>query len=226
MKKKNSKKTAKPYSEDLKEYLRKIGEKQIPTKNKEFHKKVLQFRRKWKMPLGGFKNKIATNNWFKDPPREILKYPKIVEQTEREILHLGTAGKIVKELNPQIIEGLRPKKDIGSFPFGSFFTDLEVFMTENNIDHALTEILLNLLYYDNTKKVPYPKTIIGASERVIYTKSRKKVSHLVNVSFGPNTRQRDVLRVWDKYIAPLQKKLPGYQLQKTRIKNALPKKSS
>lgn len=220
MKTENSKKATKSYSEDLKEYLLKIAEKQIPVKNKDFHKKILQFRRKWKIPLLGFKNKIATYEWFKSPPLEILKYPRTVEQTERENLHLGTAGTIIKELNPQIIEGIKPKRDISNFPFGSFFTDLEVFMTENKIDHALTEILLNLLYYDNTKKVLYPKIIIGVSERIIYTKSRKKVSHLVNVSFGPNTRQKDILSVWDKYIAPLQKKLPGYQLQKTRGKSS------
>lgn len=216
MKMKKTKLRARPYNEDLREYLSKIVKVQIPIKDDSFKKKIRALRRKWKIPIRGFRNKKLCRKWLENPPREILKRPKIVEQIEREINYYQKKPIIVRESSPKVIKGLKIERKIGKFPLGSFLTDVAGFMLENKIDSSLKKPFLHFLYYNNLIKAPIPERIAEVSERITLTKSRKKVEHLISLTFGPNARQKDILAIWNEQVSPLQKNLPDILTKKIR----------
>jgi len=216
MKMKRKKQQSKSYSQDLKKYLLKLAKVQIPIKDEDFQKKIRKLRRRWKIPIRGFKNKKLCKKWLENSPREILKRPKTVEQIEGEIIHFPKKEKIVKEWIPEIIEGLVPERKISKFPLDSFLTDVDRFMIENKIDAVLKMPFLHFLYYNKLNNAPFPNKIAEVSERLIFTKSRKKIGHLISITFGSNARQKDILAIWKEQVAPLQKKIPGFLVKKLR----------
>lgn len=218
MKMKKNKQTPKQYPENLKEYLTKLAKVQVLINDKEFQKKVKRLRLKWGIHKTGFKSKKECRIWFENSPKKILKQPKTVEQTEKEIIYGGGNTKIVYEWTLVLLKGITPDKKICLFPFGSFLTDVNSFLIENNIDETLSEIFLSYLYYDNLSETRFPKQAVEVSERITSTKSRGKISHLIHIAIGPNTRQKDITEIWTSQICPLQVKLPGYLQKKTRTK--------
>ena len=220
MKMKKAKRASRLYEEDLKEYLTKIIRIQIPIKDESFKKKIRTFRRRWKIPIRGFKNKKLCEKWLKNPSRDILKRPKTVKQIEREIVYWRGKKTIVKQYVPKIVKGLRVERKIDKFPFGSFLTDVSCFMIENKIDGSLKMPFLYFLYYNKLTKAPFPERIVEVSEKITFTKSHKKAGHLINLTFGPNARQKDILTVWSKHVVPLQRKIPDLLTKKTRNRKA------
>lgn len=210
MKMKIKKPSSKTYAEDLTEYLAKIAKIQIPKNDSAFLKKVEDFREKWGIPKEGFENKTNNYYWFEKPPKKILKRPRYVEQKEKEIIYSLGKEKIIKECVPEITKGIRVLKQFANFPFGSFFTDVDLFMRKNKIDDVLKQPFLGYLYYNKMNSVFFPKQIAEVSERMAVTKSRKIVDRAICLTFGPNTRQKDIRAIWKEQIEPLQEKLPDY----------------
>lgn len=204
------------YLDDLRNYLHKMAEAQILNRDEKFRNDVLQLRRDWAIPDNGFADKTACQYWFEKPDPKILGRDITVEQIEKEIIHTSTQERIVKQWIPVITKGAKTTRAISKFPIGSFLTAVNHFLVAHDIDDAITEHFFSYLYYGKLVEDFRFRPIVEVSERLVLTKSGKKVSHLINLTIGPNTRQKDVLNVWSKYVEPVQKKLPGHWDNPTR----------
>lgn len=220
---KNRKGINRSYPENLKEYLSRLVAEQIPYKNKSFQAKVKELRLKWSIPFSGFKFSSDEKDWWEKPPKEITKYPKNIKEKQREIISLGNEEEIVTEWVPKLVKGITLNKRYNNFPLGSFYSDIDIFLSENNIDLTLKALFINFLLHNKISDELLPKHIVEVSERLTITGKRKQTDRQISITFGPNVRQVDIAAVWKNQIEPLQKKLPGYFVKRLSKKRSFSK---
>lgn len=217
---KNKNRIGKPYSENLEGYLSRIAAEQIPSKNKSFQAKVKELRLKWSIPPSGFKFSSDEKDWWEKPPKEITKYPKNVKERQREMISFENEEEIVTECVPKLVKGIILKKRYNDFPLGSFYSDIDIFLSENNIDLTLKTLFINFLLHNKISDELLPKHIVEVSERLTITGKRKQTDRQISITFGPNVRLIDIASIWKSQIEPLQKKLSGYFVKRLSKKRS------
>lgn len=209
------------YTENSKSYLSKLADAQIPIKNDSFKKKVRNFRKKWKIPIHGFRIKRLTQKWLEKPKEELLKRAESFKITEEEIIY--SSGKRDYSLEREItsVKNFRGNRAIRRFPHEAFWLALKYFMTENSIDEALIPTLYHYILYNTVRGAPLPIKIVEVSELISRKSDGAVINRQVCLKFGPNVRQKDVNAIFSSQVLPIQKTLPGYQNQKMRTRNSL-----
>ncbi len=67
----------------------------------------------------------------------------------------------------------------------------------------------------------YAYTGIEVGEKIYYSQQNKEIGRKVSLTFGPNTRLKDIQLIWDSQIKPLLETLPGYLPNPPRKKRKL-----
>ncbi len=82
-KKKDSEQAFKDY---WKSYINEVIRRKIEYVIDQHQPEILKFRKKWKIPPAGFKNRRSYNRWYKNQLRQFKKQPQIVYGHNVEIL--------------------------------------------------------------------------------------------------------------------------------------------
>jgi hypothetical protein len=199
-----------------KTYLNEVVRRKLERVVSDHQTEILKFRRKWNIRPQGFKNRRSYNTWYKDQLRQYKTGRQIVYERVGEI-PIETcrfAIKLPLQREPR-------KSEIHTLKISKNFLDyfrqrvLEL-ATAINLDPTWILPFENYIFTNSVDMRYMPYTAIDISERISYSHAYKEMGRSICLTFGPNTRLKDIQTIWKSQVEPVFPRLTGYMEKSPR----------
>lgn len=208
----------KEFEKYWKKYINEVIRRKLEFVINGHQKEILKFRKKWEIPTEGFKNNRSYNKWLKVRENAFKRGRQLVYEHVGEVpiptvmFNLFLPKKVVPKKSD--IHAVKLGKDFFYY-FGQRVLELCV---EINMDPAWIAPFEYYVLTDtlDMKKMGY--TPVEISEKINYSHSGKEIGRKACLTFGPNTRLKDIILMWKWQVKPLLESLPGYMKNPPRKK--------
>lgn len=191
-------------------YINQVIRRKIEFVISEHQQEIVGFRKKWKIPPAGFRNKRTYNKWYKSQLRKFKNGSQIVYQHNEEILFE------MQKLQIKIPVKISSKKSaiqtvkLGKGFFFYFRQRILELAYEISLDSSW---ILPFEHYIFTSDLDMTKMLyvpVEIGKKIYYSHPNKEIGKKACLIFGPNTRLKDIALIWKPQVELLLKTLPGY----------------
>jgi len=193
-----------------KTYLNEVIRRKIELVVGDHQTEILKFRKKWKIRPQGYKTNRSRNAWYKKRLRRYKRQSQIVYEHIGEVEIDVNRFYLVKP--PQRLPQKRESRTIKigkSFVYYFRQRVLEL-AAKINLDPTWDSVLENYILTNIVDMRYLPYAGIAISKRYFFSHDNKDMGNKVCLTFGPNTRLKDIQLIWKNQVEPIFPSLTGY----------------